>query len=191
MPRSRSLVPLLSMAVLAFVAASSGSAQLAQPPTGSGHGQKALTWTAPSEWTKEKPSSPLRRGQYRIPGPGGPAECTVFYFGPGQGGDAESNIERWISQFRRADGSPASNAAKKRQITVGALPVALVEVQGTFVGGAGPMAVREARPNYMLLGAVAEGPDANWFFRAIGPRDTLERQREAFERLVSSIKPGQ
>jgi len=74
---------------------------------------------------------------------------------------------------------------------VGALPVALVEVQGTFVGGAGPMAVREARPNYMLLGAVAEGPDANWFFRAIGPRDTLERQREAFERLVSSIKPGQ
>ena len=53
------------------------------------------------------------------------------------------------------------------------------------------MAVREARPNYMLLGAVAEGPDANWFFRAIGPRDTLERQREAFERLVSSIKPGQ
>ena len=120
MPRSRSLVPLLSMAVLAFVAASSGSAQLAQPPTGSGHGQKALTWTAPSEWTKEKPSSPLRRGQYRIPGPGGPAECTVFYFGPGQGGDAESNIERWISQFRRADGSPASNAAKKRQITVGA-----------------------------------------------------------------------
>ena len=116
MPRSRSLVPLLSMAVLAFVAASSGSAQLAQPPTGSGHGQKALTWTAPSEWTKEKPSSPLRRGQYRIPGPG---------------------------------------------------------------------------PNYMLLGAVAEGPDANWFFRAIGPRDTLERQREAFERLVSSIKPGQ
>src|SRR5207247_10880967 len=83
----------------------------------------------------------------------------------GQGGDAESNIERWISQFRRADGSPASNAAKKRQITVGALPVALVEVQGTFVGGAGPMAVREERPNYMLLGAVAEGPDANWFFR--------------------------
>ncbi|OLB41753.1 MAG: hypothetical protein AUI04_06380 [Candidatus Rokubacteria bacterium 13_2_20CM_2_64_8] len=80
-------MPLLSMAVLAFVAASSGSAQLAQPPTGSGHGQKALTWTAPSEWTKEKPSSPLRRGQYRIPGPGGPAECTVFYFGPGQGGD--------------------------------------------------------------------------------------------------------
>ena len=77
MPRSRSLVPLLSMAVLAFVAVSSGSAQLAQPPTGSGHGQKALTWTAPSEWTKEKPSSPLRRGQYRIPGPGGPAECAI------------------------------------------------------------------------------------------------------------------
>jgi len=100
------------MAVLAFVAASSGSAQLAQPPTGSGHGQKALTWTAPSEWTKEKPSSPLRRGQYRIPGPG---------------------------------------------------------------------------PNYMLLGAVAEGPDANWFFRAIGPRDTLERQREAFAGRIDGV----
>src|SRR2546427_12562702 len=106
MPRSRSLVPLLSMAVLAFVAVSSGSAQLAQPPTGSGHGQKALTWAAPSEWTQEKPSSPLRRGQDRIPGPGGPAECPGFYLGPGHGGESASVIQRCSSRFRLAVYSP-------------------------------------------------------------------------------------
>ena len=30
----------------------------------------------------------MRRAQYRISGSGGDAECVVFYFGPGQGGDA-------------------------------------------------------------------------------------------------------
>jgi hypothetical protein len=42
----------------------------------------------------------------------------------------------------------------------------------------------------MLLAAIAPGPDANWFFRAIGPRATLEAQRANFEKLVRSIKRG-
>jgi hypothetical protein len=43
----------------------------------------------------------------------------------------------------------------------------------------------------MLLGAVADGPDARWFFRAIGPQATLEAQRAAFERMIRSLKRGQ
>jgi hypothetical protein len=42
----------------------------------------------------------------------------------------------------------------------------------------------------MLLGAIADGPDAQWFFRAIGPRATLEAQRAAFDRMIRSIKRG-
>jgi hypothetical protein len=61
------------------------------PAPGSGTARQALTWTLPSGWTEEAPSSSMRRAQYRIPGPGGPAECAVFYFGPGQGGDAVSS----------------------------------------------------------------------------------------------------
>ena len=132
----------------------------------------------------------MRRTQWRIPGPGGPAECVVFYFGPGQGGDAKANAARWASQFHRADGSPAGDAVKTREIRVGDLPVVLVEVTGTYVGGMGSGPSGPERPNYMLLGAIAQGPDANWFFRATGPRATLEAQRGAFDALVRSIKRG-
>jgi hypothetical protein len=45
-------------------------------------------------------------------------------------------------------------------------------------------------PNYMLLGAIAEGPDANWFFKLAGPEATVEGQRAAFEDLVGSFKRG-
>jgi hypothetical protein len=129
----------------------------------------------------------MRRAQYRVPGPGGPAECAVFYFGPGQGGDAKSNAARWASQFHRADGGPVGDALKTRDIKVGDIAVVLVEVAGTYAGGMGSGPAGPERPNYMLLGAIAQGPDANWFFRATGPRATLEAQRAAFDGL---IRPG-
>ncbi len=160
----------------------------AVPAPSGGTGSGALTWTSPAAWKKETPASPMRRAQYRIPGPGGPGECVVFYFGPGQGGDTKSNVARWASQFRRPDGSPVGDALKTREITVGKIPVVMVEVTGTYVGGMGGGPEGPERPKYMLLGAIAEGPDARWFFRATGPQATLETQRAAFDRLIRSIK---
>lgn len=157
------------------------------PPNGKGESQ-GLTWTTPSGWTAETPSSPMRLAQYRLPGPGGPGECAVFYFGPGQGGDAKANAARWASQFRRPDGSPVGDAYRTQETKVGELAVVLVEVTGTYVGGMGGGPVGAARPNYMLLGAIADGPDAKWFFRATGPQPTLEAQRAAFNHMIRSLK---
>jgi hypothetical protein len=160
------------------------------PPPVPGHpsGSEELTWTAPPGWVTETPSSSMRRAQYRIPGAAGPGECVVFYFGPGQGGDVASNVARWGDQFRRADGSPVGNALKTRHIKVHDIAVVLVEVTGTYVGGMGSGPSGPERPNYMLLGAIAEGPDARWFFRATGPRATLEAQRAAFESMIHTIR---
>lgn len=169
---------------------SGGQPAVPGPPGGSGANGQGLQWKSPAGWTEEAPSSSMRRTQYRIPGPGGPAECAVFYFGPGQGGDAKSNAARWASQFHRADGGPAGDAVKTREIRVGDIPVVLVEVVGTYVGGMGSGPSGPERPNYMLLGAIAQGPDANWFFRATGPRATLDAQRAAFDGLIRSIKRG-
>jgi hypothetical protein len=41
-----------------------------------------------------------------------------------------------------------------------------------------------------LLGAVAPGPDANWFFKLTGPDKTVTAQRDAFIGMVKSLKPG-
>jgi hypothetical protein len=138
----------------------------------------------------ETPSSSMRRAQYRLSGPGGPAECVVFYFGPGQGGDAKANAARWAGQFRRPDGSAVGDAYTTRETQVGDLAVLLVEVTGTYVGGMGGGPIGPERAGYMLLGAIADGPDAKWFFRAIGPRATLEGQRSAFDRMIRSLKRG-
>jgi hypothetical protein len=152
-------------------------------------GARALTWTAPAAWTKESPASPMRRAQYRIPGPAGAGECVVFYFGPGQGGDAKANVARWASQFRSGKGNGAVQA-KTREIKVSGIPVTMVEVAGTYVGGMGSGPTGAERSDYMMLAAIAEGPDANWFFRVMGPKQTVEAQRGAFDKMIKSIKRG-
>jgi hypothetical protein len=161
------------------------------PPPGSGSGQKALTWAAPAGWQAQVPSSSMRKAQYRISGDAGAAECVVFYFGPGQGGDAMANAERWAAQFTLADGRPGKEGMQVEKRTVGDIEVLLVSVSGTHQGGFRMQAQPQPpKPDQMLLAAVAKGPDANWFFKLLGPKATVEAQRSAFDALIASLKPG-
>lgn len=164
---------------------------VAPPPPGSGVGATGLTWTAPADWVAEAPSSRMRKAQYRVPGQAGEAECVVFYFGPGQGGDPATNAERWARQFTLADGSPGTAGMKVDSRKVGEIDVLTVEVAGTYQGGFGMGSQQEPpKPGHMLLGAIAEGPDANWFFKLTGPEATVAGERAAFEDLVGSIERG-
>ena len=161
------------------------------PPPGSGTGGAALAWTAPEAWLAEAPSNAMRKAQYRVTGDAGDAECIVFYFGPGQGGDAMANAERWAQQFTLADGRPGKEGMQVENRTVGDIEVLVVAVSGTHQGGFRMQAQAEPpKPNQMLLGAVAKGPDANWFFKLTGPKATVEAQRSAFDTLVASLKRG-
>jgi hypothetical protein len=165
------------------------SAAVQPPPEGSGSGSTALQWDAPRGWEAEPPSSEMRRAQYRI---GEQAECVVYYFGPGQGGTAEANAEMWADQFTQPDGSSSRSAMTTKELEVGGIDVLLVEVAGTYGGGMGAMGdTRVAREDHMLLGAVAEGPDANWFFKLTGPRETVVEQRAAFEGMIQSLRRGE
>lgn len=161
------------------------------PPEGSGTGASALVWSVPATWVEEAPKNAMRRAQFRVPGSAGDAECVVYYFGPGQGGDAMSNAERWAGQFTQADGSSSVSKMKTREYAVGAIQVLEVEVTGSYgtgmmMGGAPTDPIADA----MLLGAIASGPDANWFFKMTGPRATVEEQREAFGALMQSLRAG-
>jgi hypothetical protein len=160
-------------------------------PEGAGTGDAALAWTVPAGWIAEKPASSMRRAQYKVPDGAGDGECVVFYFGPGQGGDPMSNAVRWSEQFTLADGSPAQSAMKTSEIVVGGLKVFIVEVAGTYKGGM-TMTAEPAtpKPGYRLLGAVAPGPDANWYFKFTGPDATVNDQRAAFMSMVNSLKHG-
>lgn len=157
-----------------------------------GTGAAALVWTAPAGWESVPPSSSMRRAQYRIPGANGAGdgECAVFYFGSGQGGDPMSNAQRWAAQFFGADGKPATGTLKTRELTVGASKVMMVEARGSY--DPGPMMGGQGGPQagWALLGAIAQGPDANWFFKLVGPEATIEANRAAFDTLIQSLRSG-
>jgi hypothetical protein len=62
-------------------------------------------------------------------------------------------------------------------------------VSGTYDGGMTMTAAPATpKPGYALLGAIVEGPDANWFFKLTGPQATVSSQREAFLGLIRSVK---
>jgi hypothetical protein len=148
-------------------------------------------WDVPEDWVVEQPASGMRHAQYRVPGPGGPGECVVFYFGPGRGGDAASNATRWAGQFRQPDGSPSVERMQMSGLTGTKVPVRIVEVTGTYDGGMTMMdEPAEQKTGYMLLGGIAEGADAPWFFKFTGPETTVRAQRAAFETMMRSIRPG-
>ena len=164
-----------------------GAPQLAPPQPGSGVGATGLSWTAPPGWTSETPSSAMRRAQYKVDGAAGAGECAVFYFGPGEGGDPKSNLDRWVGQFHGASG-PAQGTSS--EFKVGDIPVHVVEVTGTYAAGSMMGGAAQEKPNYMLLGAVVQGPDSNWFFKFTGPEATVKAQKSAFEGMLKSVKKG-
>jgi hypothetical protein len=150
-----------------------------------GRGASALAWDVPQGWKAEPPANETRRAQYRVPGAGGEGECVVFYFGPGQGGDPASNVDRWAAQFEHPDGK---NAMPARVLTINGMRVLAVETTGTYLAGGMTGGAVEKKAGWSLLGAVVRGPDSNWFFKFTGPTTTVVAQRAAFEAMLKSLR---
>ena len=160
------------------------TATLEAPASGGG-----LTWHAPAPFVVRAPKSSMRVAEYGIDGDAA-AELAVFYFGPDQGGSIEANMTRWIGQFAQPDGSETK--AKRDELSVKGLPVALVEAKGTYSGGmAMPgSAAPASQPDAMLLGAIIKGPNGSVFFKLVGPRASVEKARSGFDALVQSVAPA-
>jgi hypothetical protein len=149
-----------------------------------------LRWTAPAGW-KSEAARPMRAATYSIPlsaGDQGVAECVVNFFGPGQGGGVEANVERWRGQVLGADGKPAQ--AKIDNRTVRGIAITRVDASGTYTGMGGPM-MGGSKPvaGYRLIGAIAEGRGGNVFFKLTGPAKTIAAQEKQFDQLLSSLEP--
>ena len=148
-----------------------------------------LKWTAPAGWKTEANSSNMRAATYSVAPAAGdtaPGECVVYYFGPGQGGTIEANIDRWKGQFTMG-GKPADAKVAKR--TVHGLQVTTVDATGDYSGMGGPMAKsKSSMPGYRLLGAIIEGSgNNNLFIKFTGPAKTIAANQQKFDALVNSF----
>ena len=147
-----------------------------------------LHWTVPQDW-KNQGTAPMRAATYRVPlssGDHGSAECVVYFFGKGEGGPVDANIERWNSQFQTSSGKTATAQIGKR--AVHGLPVTTIDVSGIYSGMGGPLAQPASVPGYRLLGAIIENPEGNIFLKFTGPARTVASQQAAFEKFLDSFQ---
>ncbi len=148
-----------------------------------------LRWTMPAGWSAQ-PARPMRAATYIVapaPGDKDPAECGIFFFGAGQGGSVQDNIDRWRSQIQGADGKPAVAKIDKSQVR--GLTMVRVDSSGAYTGMGGPMAPSgRAVPGYRLLGAVVQGPGGNIFVKFTGPAKTIAANLQKFDQLLASFE---
>lgn len=169
-----------AVALAAFAACSGGSTSTVT----------LLDWsgTVPSGWESRTPTNDMRIAEYTVRGGGvDSADVVVYYFGEGQGGSLESNVERWSSQFTAPDGGAVTPTISKIDGTL--LPTTLVELEGSYGRGQGMGPGREtATAGQALDVAFVETPKGNLFIQLFGDAADVATARSAFLDFVKSIK---
>jgi hypothetical protein len=148
-----------------------------------------LHWSAPAGW-KAGPPQTMRAATYAVdaaPGDTARSECVVYFFGAGQGGSVDANIERWKGQFTNS-GKPAAAVVSKR--TAHGIAMTTIDVSGEYSGLGGPIAASKPVPGYRLLGAIVEGPGGNIFVKFTGPAKTIVANKAKFDGLLASFTKG-
>ncbi len=156
---------------------------------------KPLEWQAPATWSLEKRG---KRGKYRAKyqvEPQGndkhPAEMLITKL------PSADPIEAELTQLEKGfEKSPEKSRRSHRK--VGAFDVKTTEASGTYRLGVGPpipgskgkrQAAHVLQSNWRAIGAgVDAGPRGRWFFRLVGPSDTVEAARSPMLNMLNNLK---
>ena len=151
-----------------------------------------LRYRVPEGWTVEKPTSDMRAAQYKLPKAGGDSEdalLILYYFGQGQGGSAQANIDRWINQIQQPDGQSSKDRAKTGTMTVNGLQVNTVDLTGKYSGGMSPDSAPANKDSiYRLRAAVIETPKGSYFVKLTGPEKTIAHWDQAYTEYIKSFE---
>ena len=147
----------------------------------------ALKFKVPSGWNVQTPKSSMRQAQLQAEGPAGSAELVVFYFGPQGAGSPKDNIDRWVGQFSNPDGSPVTNP-NLALMKVGEQEVTRVEVSGQYANTmAQPGQAAAPQTGQRLIAAIVGTGSGPYYFKFLGPDETVAAQAAAFDGLLQSI----
>jgi len=143
-----------------------------------------IKWSVPKGWSA-LPERPMRIATYTVAAAEGDAEgaeCAVSFFGAGQGGNVDANIDRWVGQFENP-GLPSKSSRE-----VNGVRVTSVQISGSYLSPGGPMMQSTGKKdNYRLHGAIIEAPEGLVFFKMTGPAKTVEAAAGAFDAMIGSI----
>lgn len=151
-----------------------------------------LRYKVPDGWKVETPTSDMRAAQYKLPKAEGDADdalLILYYFGPGQGGSAQANIDRWIGQIVQPDGKPSKERAKAGSETINGLAVETVDLTGNYSGGMSPdSAPTNKQAMYRLRGAVIDTPKGSYFVKLTGPERTIAHWDRGYTEYLRSFE---
>ncbi len=145
-----------------------------------------LRFTIDASWRLEQPKSAMRAAQFLLPAANselGDGELAIF---TGIFGTPEANIQRWIGQFKKLNSKP--EIVKK---TVGTLNVQVLDVSGILGDTMGTMVnATEDESDSRMIAMVVDGQSKGpWYFKLIGPVETLEHWKQTFDEMIDSLEP--
>jgi hypothetical protein len=152
-----------------------GMGPMGAAPGGDNQPGPSIKWTAPEGWAAQDSRSPMRLATYKV---GDGAELSVVR----AGGSTDANVKRWAGQF---DGEPKVARTNKQ---VNGLPVTVVRIDGTFLGG-GMGGPPERHDGYTMLAAIVEATGSPYFFKLVGPSAQVDQARKGFDSLIASVSP--
>jgi hypothetical protein len=160
------------------------------------HTAAALTWHAPASWTLEK-SAPTGayRAKYTIPAQGGaphPAELLISTIGS-DAADADRSLAELKADFE----GPGSEHPETRTVQKNGFERRELEIAGTYKFAMGPKVGKKQRAAAQMLkehwraaAAAVKTPAGEWwFFRLVGPDDSVQAARSAFFAMLDGLEP--
>ncbi len=132
------------------------------------------TWTAPANW-QAQPLGQMRKGSWLVTDAGGTADISVLPLGGGGGGNL-ANINRWCGQI----GLEA--------MTQGQLDTIMTQRPIKAANAAGYTVLLHGPRNQSILAAIIPVQGSTWFFKMMGPTDTVQAQTATFTAFVNSTR---
>ncbi len=142
-------------------------------------------FTFSKPWVRQQVVSAMRAGQFTYDHEDenlADVELVIFFFGAGQGGGTQANIDRWVGQF---EGTPESKTEEKE---MGGKKVILLTAKGTYLESmGGPFSGNKTpKSDYTMLAAILPSDQGDVFLKLTGPTKSVEAMGDAFLKFTES-----
>ncbi|MGA4580120.1 hypothetical protein [Limisphaera sp. VF-2] len=134
-------------------------------------------WNVPSHW-RSAPAGQFLVAKYLVGEGEGQADVNVSQ-SAGEGGGWVSNVNRWRRQVGLEEASQEQIREATVALEVGSGQAMQIELTGTDV--------RTGRPA-RVVGIMVPRPERAWFYKLMGPPETVEREKAAFLEFVRSAR---
>jgi len=139
-----------------------------------------ITWTTPSGWKEQAPSS-FRVGSFTLTGVNGQsADVSVIPLSGQAGGDL-ANINRWRGQINLSPLTQADLPKESRSISPHGQPMLLVDFLSTE-------RLIDNKFKKRLIAAIYKQGDRSWFFKMAGEEATVEAAKPVFLKFLESVR---